>query len=94
MAKQDQKFWEPGNAAKSCFFQMQTHSKKTKMWPTENSLTIADNITARWDGLPMPKQPNVLDADDVGTLLTSQMEGDEEGQAPLTCSQKIVKVMG
>ena len=73
---------------------MQTHSKKTKMWPTENSLTIADNITARWDGLPMPKQPNVLDADDVGTLLTSQMEGDEEGKAPLTCSQKIVKVMG
>lgn len=40
----------------------------------------------------MPKQPNLLDGDDVGTLLTSQMEGDEEGKAPLTCSQKIVKV--
>jgi hypothetical protein len=54
----------------------------------------ADNITARWDGLPMPKQANLLDGDDVGTLLTSQMDGaEEEAKAPLSCSQKIVKVI-
>ncbi|CAK5124491.1 unnamed protein product [Meloidogyne enterolobii] len=52
---------------------------------------IPDNITARWEGFPMPKQQNLLDGDDVGTLLTSQLEGDEEGKAPLTCTQKIIK---
>uniref|UniRef100_A0A915P4W4 Potassium channel domain-containing protein n=1 Tax=Meloidogyne floridensis TaxID=298350 RepID=A0A915P4W4_9BILA len=59
-------------------------------WPF---MHFRDNITARWEGFPMPKQQNLLDGDDVGTLLTSQLEGDEEGKAPLTCTQKIIKVV-
>uniref|UniRef100_A0A1I8BXP5 Ion_trans_2 domain-containing protein n=1 Tax=Meloidogyne hapla TaxID=6305 RepID=A0A1I8BXP5_MELHA len=58
-------------------------------WPF---MHFRDNITARWEGFPMPKQQNLLDGDDVGTLLTSQLEGDEEGKAPLTFTQKIIKV--
>nr|CAD2185888.1 unnamed protein product [Meloidogyne enterolobii] len=57
----------------------------------EDGRILIDNITARWEGFPMPKQQNLLDGDDVGTLLTSQLEGDEEGKAPLTCTQKIIK---
>ena len=88
---------------KSIIKHQKTNNRKINMisLKIDNNLTknpkkcqnIPDNITARWEGFPMPKQQNLLDGDDVGTLLTSQLEGDEEGKAPLTCSQKIIKVI-
>ncbi|KAI3417530.1 Uncoordinated protein 58 [Globodera pallida] len=57
-------------------------------WPF---MHLGDNITARWDGLPMPKQPTLLDGDDVGTLLTSQLNEEDEAKTGMNCPQKVLK---
>ncbi|KAL3109741.1 hypothetical protein niasHT_013879 [Heterodera trifolii] len=59
----------------------------------EDGRILIDNITARWDGFPMPKQPTLLEGDDVGTLLTSQLNEEDEAKTGLNCPQKVLKLI-